>query len=104
MDSSSSSAERSNYYYYYYYYYLADVNTPVEDTAKHILADRGLENIARELAHSVTSIDAASSLEDLNDGLLSLDLENLHLLRLSYEAKQNRPERLKGKISIKSIH
>jgi len=51
----------------------------VEGAAHEVVGDRHLQRVAGELDVAVLVVDAAGALEDLHDGLLLVDLEDLAL-------------------------
>ncbi len=53
----------------------------VENSTQHVLSNRELHAAASELDVRGLDIDAGCSLEDLHDGLLSLDFEDLSSTR-----------------------
>lgn len=53
------------------------VTRSVEDSALHVLRDGQLHGRSRELDVGRLDVDARRALEDLDDGLLALDLEDL---------------------------
>mmetsp|Transcript_8400 Transcript_8400/g.12793 ORF Transcript_8400/g.12793 Transcript_8400/m.12793 type:complete len:334 (+) Transcript_8400:495-1496(+) len=55
------------------------VSGPVEHATQHLHTHRHSQHIACELAGGAQVIDVRGSLEDLDDGLLALDLKNLAL-------------------------
>lgn len=60
----------------------------VEDTSEHVLRDWHLENLSGELAAGVLGINSGGSLENLDDGLLSVDLKDLSLSLASVSKSQ----------------
>lgn len=57
------------------------ITRTVEYPSQHILGDGKLHATAREFDMSRLYIDTRRSLEDLHDGLLALDFENLSAAR-----------------------